>query len=453
MENVHTMRYKMYITANLCFRASGVKLSKMAVNAVVLPAEVQEQSAKMANEYEDPKCKQLIFRLVNNLQYEQTGKAIMDSIIMADLAPSKFFELVVSKWDDEDKTLSLFRTKQLTGLTRQIGELRQNGFVGIQDKFVCMGCGGVATEIPEEFTLANVHGWLNPSCPAFLGMEPDQITGMELISWPDLKDPAVKLKLKNLQTSTFHMYDVEYSSKDKRRETWDQYEESLLNMVTGKEKDELAEAGWYVSLHLATCMVRCFCCGVEARHMKKDQCPMLTHLLVSPACPYMHAIMEEDDIRAIFAGHKEEVCRQHESSPATNQFFRKIWFQPHIVSYEREDWDKRSTYMQKQSDKEKMRLVAEWLIKQRTGGIDESSPAKKRKIAVSRQTLMSRYQWATRTVDINTRAAKISQGVNNHFTYTPNWKRKERCQRKWGTGTNCNRNAGLVEGDWLILQQ
>jgi len=425
----------------------------MAVNAVVLPAEVQEQSAKMANEYEDPQCKQLIFRLVNNLQYEQTGKAIMDSIIMSDLAPNKFFELVVTKWDDEDKTLSLFRTKQLTGLTKQIGELRQDGFVGIQDKFVCMGCGGVASEIPEEFTMANVHGWLNPSCPAFLGLEPDRINGMELIRWPDLKDPAVKLRLKGLQTSTFHMYDKEYCSKESRRETWDKYEESLLNTVTSKEKDELAEAGWYVSLHVVTCMVRCFCCGVEARHMRKDQCPMVTHLLASPACPYMHAIMEEDDIRAIFAGHKEEVCRQHDTSPATNQFFQKIWFQPHRVSHEREDWDKRSTYMQKQSDKEKMRLVAEWLIKQRTGERDNTPPVKKRKIAVSRATLMSRYQWETRTVDINTRAAKIPQGTNNQFLYTPNWKRKERHQRKWGVKANYNRNAGLIEGDWLILQQ
>ena len=425
----------------------------MAVNAVVLPAEVQEKSAKVGSDYEDPECKQLIFRLIENLRYEQTGKAIMDSIIMSDMAPNKFFELVLSNWDDEDKTLSLFRTKQLTGLTRQIGELRQNGFVGIQDKFVCMGCGGVALKIPEEFTMANVHGWLNPSCPAFLGMEPDTITGMELTGWPDLKDPAVKLRLKNLQTSTFHMYDKDYWSKESRRETWDKYEESLLNTVTGREKDELAEAGWYVSLHTTICMVRCFCCGVEARHMKKDQCPMLTHLLVSPACPYMHAIMEEEEIRAIFAGHKQEVCREPEGSPATHQFFQKIWFQPRTVSHEREDWDKRSTYLQKQSDKEKMRLIAEWLITQRIGGSEESAPAKKRKIAISRKTLMSRYQWHTRTTDINTRAIKTPQDMNNRYIYTPNWERKEKHKRKRGAGVNYNRNAGMVEGDWLILQQ
>ena len=100
-----------------------------------------------------------------------------------------------------------------------------------------------------------------------------------------------------------------------------------------------------------------------------------------------------------------------------------------------------------------MRLVAEWLIKQRTGERDNTPPVKKRKIAVSRATLMSRYQWETRTVDINTRAAKIPQGTNNQFLYTPNWKRKERHQRKWGVKANYNRNAGLIEGDWLILQQ
>lgn len=98
---------------------------------VTLPAEVQEKSAKVASDYEDEECKKLIFRLIDNLQFEQTGKAIMDSIVMADLAPSKFFELVTSVWDDEDKTLSLFRTKQIMNFTRPISELRQDGFVGL----------------------------------------------------------------------------------------------------------------------------------------------------------------------------------------------------------------------------------------------------------------------------------------------------------------------------------
>jgi len=425
----------------------------MALNVVVLPAEVQERSAKVASDYEDEECKRLIFRLINNLEYEQTGKAIMDSIVMSDLAPNKFFELVTSDWDDEDKTLSLFRTKQITGLTRQIGELRQNGFVGIQDKFVCMGCGGVALEIPEDFTLANVHGWLNPSCPAFLGLEPDTTTGMELTEWPDLDHPAVKESLEKLKASTFHMYSKDHWRKDSRRETWEKYDESLLNTVTGREKDELAEAGWYVSLHLATCMVRCFCCGIEVQHMKKDQCPMLTHLLASPACPYMHAIIDEEEIRAIFAGHQQEVSRNHEGSPAADQFFQKIWFQPHTVSYERKDWDKRSTYLQKQSDKEKMRLLAEWLIEQRTGGTGNSLKPKRQKLAIKRKQLMNRYQWNTRNVDTNTRVSRIPQGTVNRYIYTPNWKRKEKHQRKWGSGVNYNRNAGLVEGDWMIMQQ
>jgi len=425
----------------------------MALNVVVLPAEVQEKSAKIASDYEDDECKQLIFRLITNLQYEQTGKAIMDSIVMSDLAPSKFFELVTSVWDDEDKTLSLFRTKQIIGLARPISELRQDGFVGIQDKLVCMGCGGVALDIPEHCTMANVHAWLNPSCPAFLGLEPDTITGMELIEWPDLDHPAVKDRLDKLKASTFHMYSKENWNKESRRETWEKYENALVNAVTSREKDELAEAGWYVELHLTSCMLRCFCCGIEIRHMKKDQCPMVMHLLASPACPYMHAIIDEEEIRAIFAGHKQEVCRNHAGSPAADQFFQKIWFQPHIVSHEREEWNKQSTYLQKQSDKEKMQLIAEWLIEQRTRKNSDPPQPKRQKMNTKRKHLMRHYQWQTRNVDINTRAFQLPKGIANRYIYTPNWKRKERHQRKWGAGANYNRNAGLVEGDWMIMQQ
>jgi len=56
-------------------------------------------------------------------------------------------------------------------------------------------------------------------------------------------------------------------------------------------------------------------------------------------------------------------------------------------------------------------------------------------------------------VDINTRARQLPKGVENRYIYTPNWKRKEKHQRRWGAGANYNRNAGLVEGDWMIMQQ
>ena len=100
-----------------------------------------------------------------------------------------------------------------------------------------------------------------------------------------------------------------------------------------------------------------------------------------------------------------------------------------------------------------MRLIAEWLIAQRIVGGGDSVPAKKRKIAISRKTLMNRYQWQTRTTDTNTRTTRQPQDMTNRYIHTPNWERKERHQRKWGAGVNYNRNAGLVEGDWLILQQ
>ena len=425
----------------------------MALNVVTVPEEVQEKSAKMASYYENEDCKKLLCRLINNLQYEQTGKAIMDSIIMTDLSARKFFDLVMSGWDDEDKTLSLCKKKQITDISRSVSELQQNGFVGLQDKLMCMGCGGIVLDIPEYCTMANVHAWLNPVCPAFLGEEPDVTQGMELVEWPELDHPVVKERLHKLEESSFHLYSKEHWEKEKRKETWEAHQDVIPSIVTDKEKEELAEAGWYVEPHVTTRTVRCFCCGIEVRHMRKDECPMMVHILASPACPYMHAILDEEDIRAIFAGHGQEVCLNHSGSPAVKEYFQKIWFQPSIVSYERLEWNKRSTYLQKETDKEKMRLVAEWLIEQRLRGYVEPVPPKKQKMTVTRKHLMRQYLWQTRLIDITTRANTPRMGVADRYIYTPNWKRNERHQRRWGAGTTFNRGAPLIEGDWLIMQQ
>jgi len=425
----------------------------MALNVVTLPAEVQERSNKVVSSYENEDCQQLIYRLIKNLQYEQTGRAIMDSIVMTDFAPNKFFELVTSVWDDEDKTVSLFRTKQLLNVSKQISQFRQDGFVGLQEKLMCMGCGGIVIELPEECTMTQVHAWLNPTCPAFLGDEPDKTTGMELIEWPELDHPVVKDRLEKLKTSTFHVYSKEHWDQELRRETWETYADVLSNETTGREKEKLAEAGWYVQLHGRNQEVRCFCCGIEVRHLRKDQCPMMTHLLASPVCPYMHAIMDEEDIQAVFAGHPQEVCKNNSGSPAVDQFFKKIWFQPHIVNYERTIWDRQSTYMQKQSDKEKMRLIAEWLIEQRIRDYSEASPPKKPRLSDERKHLMRRYQWHTRNVDTNTRMIQMPPGIERQYVYTSNWRRKEKYTKKWGTSIGFNRSVPLVEGDWIIMQE
>jgi len=424
----------------------------MALNVVTVPAEVQEKSAKIASYYENEDCKKLLFRLINNLQYEQTGRAIMDSIIMTDFSARKFFDLVTSAWDDEDKPLSLYKTKQITDISRPVHELQQNGFVGLQDKLMCMGCGGIVLEIPDHCTMANVHAWLNPVCPAFLE-EPDVTQGMELVEWPELDHPVVKERLRKLEESSFHMYSKDHWKIEKRRKTWEDNQDVMPSATTDNEKEELTEAGWYVEPHETIRTVRCFCCGIEVRHMKKDECPMMTHLLASPACPYMHAILDEEDVKAIFAGHTQEVCVNHSGSPAVEQYFQKIWFQPHIVSYERLNWNQRSTYLQKETDKEKMQLVAEWLIEQRLRGYNEPVPPKKQKMTVTRKHLMRQYLWQTRMTDINTRASMSQEKIAKRYIYTPNWKRKERHQRRWGAGTTFNRGAPLIEGDWLIMQQ
>ena len=425
----------------------------MALNVVTVPEEVQEKSDKMTRNYEDDECRRLVLRLINHLQYEQTGKAIMDSIIMTDLSSRKFFNLIMAEWDEEDKTLSIYKTKQIADISQPVHELQQNGFVGLQDKLMCMGCGGIVLGIPEFCSMTNVHAWLNPVCPAFLGEEPDVTPGMELVEWPELNHPVVKERLTKLKESTFHVYNKEQWEKEKRMKTWEENQDIVPCIVTGQEIEELAEAGWYVEIHPATRTVRCFCCGIEFRHMRRDECPMMVHLLASPACPYMNAIIDEEDIKAIFGGHKQEVSQDCTKSCAIKEYFQKIWFKPDAISYEREEWNNRSTHLQKETDKEKMRLVAEWLIEQRLRGYAEPVPPKKKRMSVTRKQLMRQYLWQTRLIDTNTRTDVVKKGGTNKYLYTPNWKRKERHQRRWGIGTGFNRGALLVEGDWLIMQQ
>jgi len=435
----------------------------MALNVVTLPEALQERGAKLRDNYEEEECKKMVSRLIENLQYERTGRAIMDSIIMSDLSPRRFFDLLLTEWDEEDKLLSLYKTRQITDISQPAWQLAHNGFVGLQDKLMCMGCGGIALGIPEWCTMATVHAWLNPVCPSFLGEEPDATPGMELVEWPDLKFSLVREKLQKLRESSFHMYSKEYDDLEERRKTWQDNEDIMPLIATDQERKALAEAGWYVELHETMRTVRCFCCGVEIHHMRKDECPMMMHLLTSPVCPYMHAIMDEEDIKAVFAGHAKEINMDPSRSTAVQEYFQKIWFQPHIVSYERISWDKRSTRNQKETDKEKMRLVAEWLIGQRLKGYSEPPPVKKQKKTVTRKHLMRQYIWQAQGTDITTRA-NMPQSNNvepriytlqwkRQYVYTPNWKRKQRHQQKWGEGTVFNRSAPLIEGDWLIMQQ
>jgi len=293
----------------------------MALNVVTVPEALQEKSDKVVSNYEDEECKKMVLRLINNLQYERTGRAIMDSIIMSDFSPRRFFDLMLTEWDEEDKLLSIHKTKQITDISQPAYQLQHNGFVGIQDKLICMGCGGVALEIPEWCTMTTVHAWLNPVCPAFLGEEPDATQGMELVEWPELDFPLVKEKLQKLEESSFHMYSKEYGDLEKRKETWQSNEDIMPLITTDQERNELAEAGWYVELHETMRTVRCFCCGIEVHHMRRDECPTMIHLLASPVCPYMHAIMDEEDIKAVFAGHIKEINPDHSRSPAVQEYF------------------------------------------------------------------------------------------------------------------------------------
>jgi len=422
----------------------------MALVVAKIPEDLMDKSAKFYSRHDNEECKELLQRLVENVRNEQTGRAIIDTIIMAELSPSRFFDVLRAHWNDDDKrTLTLHSTKMMASFPVEAWELHEEGFAGLDEKLVCTGCGGVVLEIPKFCTMTMVHAWLNPCCPAFLGEEPDSIRGMELTEWPECNHPVVKERLEKLNKSTYIHYDGRYVDTEKRTETWFDNED----LIPRGEPEKFVEAGWYVEKHPAGLSIQCFCCGIEKRVWRKDECPMMAHLLESPCCPYMHAVMDEDDIKAVFAGHGGEVKLHHLDSVAAHSYFQEIWFTPFMVSCERIKWNQKSTHLQKETDSIKSRLLAEWLIDQRIKAYDYTMTPKKRKVEMDRKMLMRNYNWQTSRVDVTTRAVTPPCGRFLPFHYMPNWKREDRYVRQWGLGVPGNRGALLTQGDWLILEQ
>jgi len=423
----------------------------MAVTIGNVPEDILARGMRFRQEPEDQEAQEMLKKLIEGLKYEQTSKSLIDTLIMTDVELTKFFDILRGNWGDGDvRILTLLETKMHHHFNKEAWELEREGFVGIQEKLWCRGCGGVVTEIPEFASLTLIHTWLNPVCPAFLGQRDSlgSIRGNELTEGIEINHPVVQEGLQKLMDSNYPMYNRQMNTVEAQVESWGRNPDSTPVTIV----PNTAEAGWFAESHPTGTRVRCFCCGVEKRWWRPDDCSIMTHLLACPGCPYLHVILDEETIKEVFAGHKKEVTVYPQENTAALSYFQKMVFPPQAVNYERLGWNNKSTKLQRESDATKNQLIAEWTAYQRTHSYaPDDARNKRRRLQLGRRQLMRNYQWQTRRVDINTKVQAFQAGRVILFPYTPNWKREEKFRRGWGTGFPYNRSAPL-KYDHLIIE-
>ena len=427
-------------------------MSEKTVVIEEVPEELKARRTKLIEEPDDAETRRMIQRMIKNIQYEQTSKSLMDTLIMSDFEVTEFFNILRSSWaSGGDRMLTLLGTEVGLGCPgRESWRLERAGFVGIDNKLWCRGCGGVVTDMPEFCTLTLIHTWMNPTCPALLGIRDTQrcVRGVEIAEEPKVDDPIPKDNLKELMESDFPIYERRMITPVARAASWGTYP----NGDPVGRQNRMVMAGWYAQDHSTGKKARCFCCGVEKATWRADDCPYLAHLKESPGCPYLHAIMSEETIIGLLAGHREEIKRHPWKMTVGYDYFKKMVFPPQVVTHERLGWNQRSTPLQRKSDAVKEKLIADWIIDQR---IHESPPsenrAKRSKRALNRAEIVDNNQWHTRRTDINTRVQGLGMRGQEPFYYTPNWKREEWFTKGWGVLFNYNRSITL-QNEHLILE-
>ena len=422
----------------------------MAITVEGIPEDLKERGQKLREEPEDAETRQLLKKMIDNLKLEQTSKSLMNTLIMADMTAAEFFDMLRSNLSKGgDRLMTLLDTNWQHDFRHATWRLERAGFIGVQEKLWCQGCGGVVIEMPDFCSLTLIHTWMNPLCPALIGLRDPQrsIRGTEVAKQPELHRPLIKANLRELYESDFHLYAADMMELQARARSWgNYYDESPI-----EEQNRMVVAGWYGQEHPSGMKARCFCCGVEKKMWRADDCPLLAHLKESPGCPYLHAIMEQEEIISLLSGHRESIDRNPRRDITAYDYFKKIIFSPRIVNHERIKWDEQSTKLQKQSDDNKERLISEWIMYQRTHEAPPTEPEQKRRREVmTRKTLTNNYQWATRRIDINTRVQGLGVDDQERFQYTPNWEREESFLRERGLSLPYNRDD-VLENTHLIL--
>ena len=412
-----------------------------------VPNDLKNRGIRL-KDVEDVEARHLIKKLETSIKYEQTSRSLVDTLIMSDLDASEFFEILRSDWTRSGTRLSaLTRSEIHDKIEMDSFQLERAGFVGIKDKIWCQGCGGVAIATPAFCTMTLMHVWMNPVCPMLLGnRDPTRmLRGRETGVVLDLDLVQVRDNLAKLWDSDYVMYRESMKTESARKNT---FPDSGSNYTV----DEFVKAGWYSQRHPTGELIQCYCCGAEWTHWRGDDCPILTHLKLSPGCPHLHAVIQPEMIIQLLAGHKENIEKPLMQENCAYNYFRKMIFPPAVVTSERYRWNRQSTVAQCTSDKIKEKLITEWILFLRTKQGPPLEPQnKRRRTGWTTLKLTRNYQWQTRRVDIDTRVNNTRWTPVINPTYTPNWKHEDEYLDEWGLNYIHNRAAPLTN-DYILTE-
>lgn len=281
------------------------------------------------------KARELLNILLQMIPQERVSAAIINSIVVADITSSQFFEILRQDWYSlEGRKETLVNNPMYPSIKKL--NLEEDGIVSLPDnKLMCVGCGGIATAVPKYLTAMHLLALFDPSCPSILRdmAECEKSKGTIINDEPDILEVEVLNKCRKLQENGYHLYNGDMVTIAERVKTFRQLDKPNIGSLR-----RLAEAGWFVVLTPRGLITKRFCCGGEFSEWSPGKCPWMEHFCLFPTCPYLHMMFGEQEIKSILAGHAERV--KYSIWPITIlDAFQKIMFPASMVNYERPQWD------------------------------------------------------------------------------------------------------------------
>jgi len=208
---------------------------------VAVPDDIVPTQYHFSGHDADADAKELLYILPRQIRQERVGMALVNTLVMADLTLCQFFEIIRQNWYHwmgRKVTFSKDTSQELQNLV-----LEGDGLVQLRDgKFFCIGCGGVALEIPDFITATNLHALLDPCCPALLGCkDSSHVTKSQVVLVPpNVNHLSTCEEVEKMASSTFRLWNRRMMETEDRRAT--------LSVVDQKEvgnATRIADAGWY----------------------------------------------------------------------------------------------------------------------------------------------------------------------------------------------------------------
>lgn len=129
----------------------------------------------------------------------------------------------------------------------------------------------------------------------------------------------VQTNIAPLLDSEFPLYNPEQKSVRSRVTTF-----TNLDMEANiKSAQQFSEAGWHGVETPVGLGTRCVSCGGETRGWSPEDCTWVENLCMYPGCPYLHATLEEEEIRAMISGHLTRIQREAQWPVAAFDYFKK----------------------------------------------------------------------------------------------------------------------------------